>query len=276
MNTYAEAKTEVIERILAAARESGSSSSPGRCSAMVNAYREDLASIHDAGFGRFAREAAALLLRELRPSTMERGLVIDLGCGSGILAEQLANGGFDVLGIDLSASLITLARNRVPGGQFRVESLLTAQLPRCIAIAAVGECVNYLFDDRHSLEGVRQVLGRAFAALVPGGLLVFDVAEPGRVPDGASKTFTEGEDWAVLVAAEEDLQHEFVTRHITTFRRAGELYRRDHEIHRLRLLPRKQVLSWLQDIGFRVEILNAYGTTRFPTRYVGFLARKPQ
>jgi SAM-dependent methyltransferase len=202
--------------------------------------------------------------------------VIDLGCGSGLLMEQLAAGGFDVLGIDLSAAFVALARKRVPRGQFRVESLLTTDLPRCVAVAAVGECVNYLFDDRHSLESVRQVLGRAFAALVPGGLLVFDVAEPGRVPGGASKTYTEGESWAVLVAAEEDPQHEFVTRHITSFRRVGELYRRDHEIHRLRLLPREQVFSWLQDIGFQVETLNAYGTARFSTGHAGFLARKPQ
>src|SRR5262249_53212466 len=107
---------------------------------MEDAYREDLAYIHDAGFGGFARGAAALLLDDLRSRAVERGLVIDLGCGSGILAEQLSAGGFDVLGIDLSPALIALARKRVPGGRFRVESLLTAELPRCVAVAAVGEC----------------------------------------------------------------------------------------------------------------------------------------
>jgi SAM-dependent methyltransferase len=251
-----------------------SSADPG--SARANAYRKDLAYIHDAGFGGFARGAAAFLLQELRRRAVDRGLVIDLGCGSGILSEQLATGGFDILGIDISAALIALARKRVPSGQFRVESLLTAELPCCVAVAAVGECMNYLFDDRHSLEGVRQVLARVFAALVPGGLFVFDIAGPGRVPGGASKSFTEGEDWAVLVSTEEDSQHEFVTRRITSFRRVGELYRRDHEIHRLRLLPREQILSWLHDIGFQVEILSAYGSVALFTGDVGFLARKPQ
>lgn len=79
----------------------------------------------------------------------------------------------------------------------------------------------------------------------------------------------------MLVSAEEDLRREFVTRYITSFRRVGEMYRRDHEIHRLRLLSREQVLSRLQDIGFRVEILDAYGAARFSTGYVGLLARKP-
>jgi SAM-dependent methyltransferase len=243
---------------------------------MADAYRDDLAYIHDAGFGGWARAAATVLLEEMRRSALDRGLVIDLGCGSGILSEQLAAGGYDVLGIDFSAALIALARTRVPSGRFRVESLLTAELLSCIAVAVVGECFNYLFDERHSWEGVRQVLGRVFASLVPGGLLLFDIAEPGRVPGGASKGYKEGEDWAVLVAVEEDAQHGLLNRHITSFRKVGELYRRDHEVHRLRLLPREQVLSWLRDIGFQAETLDAYGPMSFPVGWVGFLARKPK
>jgi SAM-dependent methyltransferase len=244
---------------------------------MEEAYREDLAYIHDAGFGRFASGAAALLLEELRRGGFDRGLVIDLGCGSGILAELLAAGGFDVLGIDISPALVALARQRVPGGRFRVESLLTADLPRCVAVAVVGECLNYLFDDHHSLEGVRQVLGRAFAALASGGLLLFDIAEPGRVPGpGIQKTHVEGDGWAVLVTTEEDRQQALLTRHITSFRRIGELYRRDHEVHRLRLLPRAEVVSWLQEIGFEVQTLAAYGSVPLAPGRVGFLARKPE
>ena len=243
---------------------------------MERTYRDDLAYIHDAGFGGVARAAAALLLEELSRRHGHRGLVIDLGCGSGILAEQLSARGFDVLGIDLSPACIALARQRVPRGTFHVESLLRADLPPCVAVVAVGECVNYLFDPRHRLNRVRKLLGRAFDALTPGGLLMFDVAEPGRVTGGACQRFIEGEDWAVLVAAEEDRQRQLVTRHITSFRRIGELYRRDHEVHRLRLLPRAQVASWLRGFGFRVRTLKGYGPTPFGPGQVGFLARKPE
>jgi hypothetical protein len=163
----------------------------------------------------------------------------------------------------------------VPGGQFRVASLLTAELPACVAVAAIGECFNYLFDERHSVAGIRQVLGRAFAALVPGGLLLFDVAEPGRVPGGASRSYVEGDDWVVLVAAEEDQRQLLLTRHITSFRQVGELYRRGHEVHRLRLLPRAEVVSWLDDAGFQVQTVDAYGAVPFAPGHVGFLARKP-
>src|SRR5262245_34869396 len=69
---------------------------------MTAAYREDLAYIHDVGHGDFARDAAPGLLALLRRQGIREGLVVDLGCGSGIWAEILVREGYRVLGIDLS------------------------------------------------------------------------------------------------------------------------------------------------------------------------------
>src|SRR5271169_3577488 len=102
--------------------------------AIKDAYRDDLAYIHDAGFGGVARAAAPVLLYALRHQRILGGLVVDLGCGSGLLARAVCDAGYDVLGIDISEAMAALARNRVPHGQFRVESLLTAQLPPCVAV----------------------------------------------------------------------------------------------------------------------------------------------
>src|SRR5437764_4966322 len=151
----------------------------------ADAYREDLAFIHDAGFGGLARHAAAVLLDGLRRRGAARGRVIDLGCGSGLLAREAAAAGYDVLGIDISAAMVALARERVPGGTFRVGSLLTAELPACVAVAAVGECCNYLFDAGHSTRALGRLFRRVYAALGPGGLLLLDAAGPGRVPGPA-------------------------------------------------------------------------------------------
>jgi prepilin-type processing-associated H-X9-DG protein len=244
---------------------------------MEDFYREDLAAIHDAGYGDLARRAGEFLLAELHRRGTRDGLVIDLGCGTGILAERLSADGFDVLGIDISRAMIALAQKRVPKGTFRSQSLFTADLPPCVAIAMVGEGLNYLFHDGHSPEQVRRVLGRAFTALAPSGLLILDVAEPGRVTGpGPSRNFAEADGWAVLVTTEEDRQQELLTRSITSFRKIRNLYRRDHEVHQLRLLPRTLIFSWLQKIGFEVQILSGYGPAPFVQGHVGFLAAKPQ
>src|SRR5262245_59853369 len=243
---------------------------------MADAYRDDLAYIHDAGFGHLATNAAPVLLEALRGRELGGGLVIDLGCGSGILAEEVVAAGYDVLGIDISEGMIALARRRVPEAQFRQASLLTAELPPCVAVSAIGECFNYLFDTGNTKQALLRLFRRIHRALAPGGVLLFDAAGPGRVPGaGPTRNYAEGDGWAVLFTAEEDRRRNLLTRRITSFRQVGDLYRRDHEVHRLRLLPKAEVTRQLCEVGFRVRTLAGYGPLRFGPGHAGFLARKP-
>ena len=74
---------------------------------------------------------------------------------------------------------------------------------------------------------------------------------------------------------EEDKRKRILTKRITTFRRVGELYRRDQEIHRQRLISRGEVVKQLRDIGFRVRILDGYGPLKFGPGHAGLMAQKP-
>jgi SAM-dependent methyltransferase len=244
---------------------------------MADVYRDDLAYIHDTGHGDFARQAAPALLKRLEQHGLHHGLVIDLGCGSGIWAAALVAAGYDVLGTDFSASMIALARQRVPHGHFRVESYLTADLPSCVAVTALGECFNYLFDRGNTGAGLGRLFRRVHDALCVGGLFIFDVAVPGRVPgSGVRQHYREGPDWAVLVDAKEDRKRLRLTRRITSFRKVGELYRRDQEVHEQRLFKRAELAAQLRRVGFRVRTIPGYGRTPFARGLVGFLARKVQ
>lgn len=243
---------------------------------MPDGYREDLAYVHDAGFLSFAENAAPMLVEALRSEGLERGLVIDLCCGSGPLSRRLSHTGYDVLGVDISGAMVEMARKRVPGGRFVEGSILSLELQPCVAVAAVGECLNYLFDEGNTEEGLEDLLRRIHEALIPGGVLLFDAAGPGRVPGpGPSRIHAEGEDWAVLATAEEDGERGVLTRRITTFRKVGELYRRGEEVHHLRLIRREAIATQLRNLGFNVHILDSYGEMRFPPGLTGFLARKP-
>ena len=66
-------------------------------------YKKDLAYIHDVGFGDFAKNSAPGLLEIMRRAEINDGLVVDLGCGSGIWARELVDAGYDagipVLGV---------------------------------------------------------------------------------------------------------------------------------------------------------------------------------
>jgi SAM-dependent methyltransferase len=169
--------------------------------------------------------------------------------------------------------MVALARERAPRARFLAASFLDVELPACAGVSAVGECFNYLFDENNTKRALGKLFRRIFAALRPGGFLVFDVAGPGRVPGGNRRNYREEDDWATLVSAEE--KGGLLTRRITTFRKVGELYRRDHEVHQLRLFTRPEMMELLRQAGFRVRALAGYGELRFGPGHSGFVARKP-
>jgi SAM-dependent methyltransferase len=168
--------------------------------------------------------------------------------------------------------MIELARKRAPEAEFRVGSLFEADIPPCWAVTSLGEVLNYLFDPDNDYKALVRLFRRVYEALAPGG--VFDVAEPGQVPQG-TKTggFTEGEDWAVLVERQED--RGTLTRRITTFRKEGEHYRRSDEVHRQRLYRAPDIATELRRVGFRVRTVRGYGGHRLPRAHAAFVARKP-
>jgi hypothetical protein len=51
---------------------------------MTGWYREDLAYIHDVGFGDYALESVPGILELLARTEIGEGLVVDLSCGSGL------------------------------------------------------------------------------------------------------------------------------------------------------------------------------------------------
>ncbi len=236
-------------------------------------YAEDLAYIHDVGFGDFATRAAPGLLDMLRRSGIERGLVVDLGCGSGIWARALLQAGYAVLGIDISTAMIDLARRKAPEATFQVASLLRVDLPPCVAVTAIGECLNYQFD-QHGHSDLLALFRRIHSALQPGGLFLCDLIEPGYVGQHAvQRSYTEAADWAVLLEKCEDSQHQ-MTRSITIFRQVGDMYRRSSETHVAQLYPGPEMARLLRECGFRVSILRGYGDFRFRKAHVGLMARK--
>ena len=191
-------------------------------------------------------------------------------------ARELVDAGYRVLGIDISGAMIELSRNRVPEAEFRVGSLFEVEIPPCASLTAVSEVLIYLFDAENEERGLGRLFRRVHDALVPGGVFVFDVLGPGQVPPGARpRGFREGEDWAVLSELEEDARRGTMERRIVSFRKAGEYYRRDDEVHRVRLYDPPGLSAELERAGFSVRTMRSYGGLPLSEAHAAFVARKP-
>lgn len=103
----------------------------------------DLVYVHHVGFGDFARGAGEQLISILQDHGIDRGLVIDLDCGSGIWARRLLHAGYEVLGIDVAAEMLALAQKHAPGAHLEQSSAYDFNPPECQVITALGEVLGY-------------------------------------------------------------------------------------------------------------------------------------
>lgn len=247
-------------------------------------YDAELAATHDADFTHVARAAAKDLLAALDAAGHDAGTVVDLGCGSGVLAAIVADAGYDVLGVDVSPAMIEIARLKAPTARFECASVWDfaepgATIPEAVAVAAVGEVVNYAVDERAGVAALRTLLGAVHETLVPGGVLLFDVATPGRAgPGGSVSAFHDRPAYAMWFSARELPSAGggpgTLERTMVLFEREGGLYRRTDEVHRLRLYDPAQIDALLRDAGFEVTVLDGYGSLPLSDGWVAFLARR--
>jgi len=232
-------------------------------------YETDLAFVHDDGFRAHAQEAAPFLIERLRRRGIRNGRIADLGSGSGLPARELCAAGYDVVGIEVSAAMVRLARKTAPAARFVQGSVFEVDLPACAAVVSTGECLNYVVGRKNSLPAL---FARVAGALSAGGVFLFDFAdlERGR---GARPMHRIERDWAVTVDYRHDRAGRRLERRITTFRRVGKAFRRSDEVHRVRLFQPSEIAAQLRDAGFRVRFFRGYGT-RFPRGLRGIEAVK--
>jgi 2-polyprenyl-3-methyl-5-hydroxy-6-metoxy-1,4-benzoquinol methylase len=120
--------------------------------------------------GRYLIDFGQIL--SLLPSAPAR--VLDLGCGSGWTSRFLAHCGYEVVGLDISETMIDCAREQC--ADLTNVTFLAFDYEQPVAL---GEFDAVLFYDAlHHAENEKAAINTAFHALKAGGLLV--TAEPGK------------------------------------------------------------------------------------------------
>lgn len=136
-------------------------------------------------------EAQSFLQRLVRRIVLPKGsFIIDLGCGKGRHSVSLHQLGFNVLGVDLSAESIAIARQKEEEGlRFDVQDMRDFRAPQ------PADCIMNLFTSFGYFENESEnnrVLERVCETLVPGGYFIIDYFNSEMVQrcDGDSKEIT--------------------------------------------------------------------------------------
>lgn len=107
------------------------------------------------------------------------GRVLELACGSGRMTIPLAQAGVDIIGLDLSASMLDAARAKASAARVNVQfvqgDMRSFELKQKFsAIFIAGNSLLHLLD----IGDLQHCFARVRRHLAPGGRLLFDVNNP--------------------------------------------------------------------------------------------------
>lgn len=186
--------------------------------------------------------------------------VIDLGCGTGQITCLLAKSGYDMVGVDLAADMLSHAAQRATSKQLKIQ-WLEQDLRELDGLTqfdvAVSYCdvINYITTE----EELSRVFTNVEKLLNPNGLFLFDVHAIGYVESELKdQVFSEMYDDMGYVWFCEPGEHNGEVFHNLTFFVQDQVqYDRFDEIHHQRTFPISIYEKLLKENGFEIKGLYA-------------------
>ena len=194
------------------------------------------------------------LLKENVPQAKN---IVELGCGTGTITKGLANQGYNVLGVDLSEDMLSIAMNSNYDEKimYILQDMCELDLGgEYDAFVSVGDSVNYITDKEDLIKvfkGVKEHLSE-------NGVFVFDLKTKHLYESiGDSVIADNREDMAMIW--ENSFENNINEYLVTVFaKREDGLYERFEEEHRQRAYSIDEIKEALNDVGMECTIFKAF------------------
>ena len=191
------------------------------------------------------------------------GLVLDLGCGTGSMTELLAEKGYDMIGVDLSADMLEIAMDKRSKKGLDIlylqQDMREFELYGTVrAIVCVCDSINYLESEEDLLE----VFRLANNYLDPGGIFVFDLNTPYKYREIlGDSVIAENRDECSFIWENTFYEEDGVNEYdLTIFcREEGDLYRKYVETHFQKAFDPEEVKKRILEAGMEfVAVYDAF------------------
>lgn len=199
----------------------------------------------------------------LSENGINKGILLDLACGTGTMSLIMAQKGYDVIGVDNSPEMLGEAREKaLEAGE---DILFLCQDMCSIDLYGTVDCTVCLLDSLNHLESEEELLEafkRVSLFTVPGGLFVFDVnTEYKHKYVLGDNTFVYDNDDVYCVWQNEyDDESKTVEIFLDFFQEENGLYRRSSEYFAERAFSDSDIKNLLSEAGF--TDIKAYGELR--------------
>ena len=112
------------------------------------------------------------LLQWLKQQNLHPETAMDLACGTGILCEILSDHGIKASGMDFSAGMIDIARQRTPEIHYDVADMIAYRPDEKFdLVTCTGDAINHI----SALSDVEKIFQNVYAYMASGGYFVFDI-----------------------------------------------------------------------------------------------------
>lgn len=186
----------------------------------------------------------------------EKNLVVDLGCGTGTLAELLYEKGYDMIGVDASESMLNIAMDKKAESGSEIlylqQDMRELELYSTVGtVYSVCDSLNYILEE----EELKTVFSLVNNYLFPGGIFIFDFNTDYKYREViGNTTITENrEDCSFIWENYYDPEEEINEYDLTIFVQEEEnLFRRFTETHFQRGYTVEQMLRLVEEAGMKV------------------------
>lgn len=192
-------------------------------------------------------------------------LILELGCGTGSMAIELAKRGYDVIGLDISAEMLSKAYEKAKKN--KTDILFINQDMRNFRLHGKVDAVLCLLDSLNyipALSDVKKVFKLVSKYLNPSGLFIFDLNSPYKLSTvlGQNIFYDLSDDVTWIWANTYNEKEKRTTFDLTFFVRNKEgLYERFDETHEETAYTREEITEALEYAG--LNLVGCYGDLSF-------------
>ena len=203
----------------------------------------------DVPYGEFADYYEKLLSREGKDNLT----LLDLCCGTGTLTYMMAERGHEMIGVDLSEEMLSVAAEKLGGFTGGVKPMFLCQEASELDLFGTVEGAYCSLDGMNYLppEELPEVFRRLHLFIEPGGKFAFDFHSPEHLRSLDGGTFVdEDEDMLCLWRAEFDEEECALIYGMDIFRRKGRFWERECEEHVEFVHEPEALCELLESCGF--------------------------
>ena len=177
---------------------------------------------------------------------------VDLACGTGSVAAILARNGLQVIGVDLSEEMLTVAQQKTQDMEnppvFICQPLQELRLPKAVDLAVCAlDSLDYIINP----EDCQKAIERVYKVLNPGGCFIFDVNTPEKLRAMDGQVFLDEDDDVYCVwRGSFDDKTNICSYGMDLFQRSGNRWIRSFEEHCEYAYSAAQLVSYLRQAGF--------------------------